>query len=141
MKIDCLPEGVLLYGDPTWRGVCPKEGMEQVTLLNWLRREMGDVGSLAIHPRNEQQLRAGQHAGMIRQKAEGMTPGASDLIIPGNPAFVCELKRQDRTKSRWEDGQLDYLRAAAATGCFACVALGHAAAIDAVRDWQKKTRH
>ena len=65
------------------------------------------------------------------EKAEGMVKGASDIIIPGGPAFVCELKRRDHTKSVWQDGQQEYLYAAQRAGAFVCIALGHKAAREA----------
>lgn len=124
-----------VYGDVTFRGDCPKEDQEQISAFNWLRLEYPEtLGRLALHPRNEQQLRGGQHRGMIKQKAEGLTKGASDIVIPWCPAIVCELKRQDHTKSRFEDGQLDYLIAAKDAGCFVCVALGAKAFVSALKD-------
>ena len=67
-----------------------------------------------------------------------MTKGASDIIIPGSPAFVCELKRRDHTKSRWEDGQQEYLTAAQDAGAFVCIALGADAAMEAFNDWLRR---
>ena len=126
------------YGNQKFRGECPLESMEQITFFNRLRREYPETwGALALHPRNEQQLRGGQFRGIIKQKAEGMTPGASDVIIPARVSFVCEIKRADHTKSRWQDGQVEYLTAAQNAGAFACVALGHAGAWDAFEDWRK----
>jgi hypothetical protein len=102
-----------------------------------LRREYPDtLGVLALHPRNEQLLRGGQFSSVMRHRAEGMAKGAADIIIPGNPAFVCEMKRRDPTKSQWQDGQRDYLAAARDAGCFACVAFGADAAWSAFQDWQ-----
>lgn len=70
-----------IYGNPKWRGKCPLESAEQITFFNQLRKAYPETwGALALHPRNEQQLRGGQHRGMIKQKAEGMTPGASELL-------------------------------------------------------------
>jgi len=126
-----------VYGDASFRGDCPKESTEQITFFNKLRAEYTETwGAIALHPRNEQQLRGGQHRGMIRQKAEGMTPGASDIVIPGAPAFVCEIKRQDHTKSSWQEGQIAYLEAAQNAGCFACVALGWKGAWLAFETWR-----
>jgi hypothetical protein len=137
MRLSDLPPGVRVYGDPAWRGKCPAEAMEQVTFFAKLRRDHPETwGRLALHPRNEQQLRGGQHRALSRQKAEGMTPGAADIIIPARVAFVCELKRQDRTQSAWQDGQVEYLTAAADAGAFACVALGWQAAWQAFEDWR-----
>ncbi len=75
---------------------------------------------------------------MIKQKAEGMTPGASDVIIPGCVTFVCEIKRQDHTKSKWQAGQVEYLTAAHNAGAFACVALGWIGAREAFNQWLLK---
>jgi len=130
---DCL---IPVYGDIKFRGECPKEELEQVTFFNRVRREYPEsYGRLALHPRNEQQLRAGQHVALAKQKAEGMTPGASDIVIPGSPTFVCEMKRRDHTLSAWQPGQMQYLLAAQANGAFVCVALGHKSAWDALLIW------
>ena len=137
MKLTNLPFPV--YGDTSFRGKCPKEDQEQITFFNRLRGDYPDTwGILAIHPRNEQLLKGGQFRGMIKQKAEGMTAGASDIVIPGRVSFVCELKRQDHTQSKWQDGQLPYLIAAHGAGAFACVALGYMAAWQALEDWRVK---
>ena len=85
-------------------------------------------------------MRGGQFRALARHKAEGMTPGASDIVIPARVSFVCELKRRDRTKSEWQDGQIEYLAAAAAAGAFACVALGAAAAWEAFEVWSDETK-
>ena len=129
---------VAIYGDVNFRGKCPKEEIEQVTFFNRLRREYpATYGLIALHPRNEQQLKGSQHRTMIAQKAEGMTLGAADIIIPGAPTFVCEMKRQDHTLSAWKPGQKEYLAAAMNAGAFACIALGHEAAWDAFMTWKR----
>lgn len=90
---------------------------------------------IAIHPRNEGKR---HHVQVAREKAEGMTPGASDIIIPGAPSFVCELKRKDHTKSRWQAEQEEYLQACRQAGAFVCVALGWEAALEAFNNWRQK---
>lgn len=125
-----------VYGNTDFRGKCPLESDEQITFFNKLRREYPTtLGAIALHPRNEGQLRGGQFRGMIKKSAEGMTKGASDVIIPGRRSFVCEIKRQDHTKSHFQDGQEDYLVAAHKAGAFVCVALGWAAAWEGLEDW------
>lgn len=129
-----IPDWLMCYGDLSFRGKCPKESAEQITFFNKLRREYPDsYGMIAIHPRNEGKR---THAQTSRQKAEGMTKGASDIIIPSVPSFICELKRQDHTQSKWQDGQIEYLEAAKCRGCFVCVAMGWKAAWVAFNEWR-----
>lgn len=128
---------VPVFGDVKFRGKCPKETLEQVTFFARLRREYpASYGLIALHPRNEQMLRGSQHQTMISQKAEGMTTGAADIVIPGSPSFVCEMKRKNHTLSTWQTGQKEFLVAAREAGSFACVALGHEAAWEAFIQWK-----
>jgi hypothetical protein len=125
-----------VYGDTSYRGDCPKEGIEQVTFFSRLRREYPDTyGKLGVHPKNEEKRSGKDFHRLAVDKAMGLTPGASDIIIPGAPSFVCEMKRRDHTKSQWQDEQLPYLKAAHETGCFVCVALGADAAWEAFQEW------
>lgn len=116
-----------VYGGE-YRGKCPLESAEQVTAINYIRGRCPNV----IHPRNEGKR---HHNQTTKQKAEGLTKGASDIIIPGSPAFVCELKRKDKTKSRVEPEQVDYLAESIKLGAFCCIAYGHEAAIEAFKEW------
>lgn len=133
---DLAGHGVVTFGDLSFRGKCPTEDQEQITFFGKLRREYPDTwGALALHPRNEG-LRIGGHLGAVsKHKAEGMTPGAADIIIPARVSFVCEMKRRDYTQCAWQEGQTRYLTAAADAGSFACVALGWEAAWDALEYW------
>jgi len=138
MRLNDLPSGILVFGDVDFRGKCPTEAVEQVSFFNRLRREYPDtLGAIAIHPRNEGLKTRGQFSSVAKHAAEGMTPGAADIIIPGRVSFVCEMKRQDRTQSAWQEGQVEYLAAVHAAGGFACVALGCVAAWDALEYWRR----
>jgi len=64
-----------------------------------------------------------------------MTAGVVDVLIPASVPLVMEIKRKDHTKSKWQPGQVEYLRAAQSMGAYACVALGYEDAIAAVRHW------
>ena len=122
-----------IYGDMDYRGPCPSEDVEQVTFFNRLRRNHPDtLAKIAMHPKNEGKRTRYQ---MDTDKAKGLTPGASDIIIPGSPAFVCELKRRDHTKSTWQPGQENYLIISQNHGAFACIALGADAATEALNEW------
>lgn len=134
MKFD---SEIPVYGDIDYRNKkCPTETAEQITFFNWLRREYPDsYGLIAIHIRNEGKRTIHQ---AIREKAEGMVSGAADIVIPGCPTFICELKRIDHTLCKWQEGQQEYLQAAKNNGAFVCVALGHKAAMEAFKEWTGK---
>jgi hypothetical protein len=126
------PDWLPAYYSPP-RAVVPTESQEIVTFFATVRRRYPDtIGKIAVHVRNEGQRTRQQTAW---QKAEGLTKGAADMVIPGDPAFVCEMKRRDPSKSRWQDGQLDYLAAAQKQGAFVCVAFGCDGALQALEDW------
>ena len=127
-------EAIPVYGDTSYRNKkCPSEALEQVTFFNRIRKLYPDTyGLLAVHIKNEGKRTAHQ---AMKDKAEGMTAGASDIIIPGRTSFVCEMKRRDHTLSQWQDGQQEYILAAISAGAFACVALGADAAMEAFEKW------
>ena len=134
MQLEACP--VPIYGDTAWRGKCPKEEVEQISFFNRLRSGYPDsYGLIALHPRNEGLKRAGQFSAVIKHAAEGMAKGAADIVIPGSPSFVCEMKRRDHTQSAWQDGQQAYLAASLKAGAFTCIALGAEAAWTALGVW------
>ena len=125
-----------VFGNKEFRGECPSEAAEAVTFFAKLRREYPDsYGKIATHIRNEG-LRTFYQA--TKQKSEGMVKGAPDIIIPASVAFVCELKRQDHTKSKWQDGQQEYLLEANKHGAFVCIGLGYVGAYEAFIYWKDK---
>lgn len=130
-----LPVGIEVFGNLGFRDKkCPKEVMEQVTFFNQLRDKYPDsYGLIAVHNRNEGKKTVHQ---VVREKAEGMATGAPDIMIPGNPAFLCELKRKDHTLSALQPGQEPYLRASQGVGAYACIAFGWEAAMDAFNHWR-----
>jgi len=129
-----IPDWLKCYGDMDFRGTCPPESAEQITFFAELRRLYPyTYGKLALHPKNEEKRKGKQFNRLAMDKALGMTPGASDIIIP--LGFACEMKRQDHTKSKWQPGQVDYLEAVHDAGGFACVALGWEGAWEALEAW------
>lgn len=136
MIIKAYP-GIALFGDQKYRNKqCPKESLSQITFVNIIRERYPDTyGRALLHPENESKLINGQFSAISKSRAMGMAKGCSDIIIPGNPAFVMELKREDRTLSDITRDQLDYLYAAKECGAFVCIALGHEAAIEAFNEW------
>lgn len=134
-----FPSHIPCYGDPTFRGKCPLESVEQMSLVNQIRRVYPDTfGKIVFHPRNEGLLSKGQFSSVAKHKAEGMTKGAPDCIVPGNPSFLCEIKRANPQLSKWQDGQIEYLEAAQKLGAFVCIALGAKAAWQAFEEYREK---
>ena len=131
-----IPPHIKKYGNMDFRGQCPKEDAELITFFNQLKLHYPDLYDVAIHPDNERLITGTGFNAQSRQKAKGaIRNGASDIIIVGCPTFVCELKRQDHTKSNWQDGQLEFLEASCKRGAFVCVAFGYEAALKALNDY------
>ena len=117
------------YGT-TLTGDHPTEAAEMATFFNQLPHRFKAV---ALHIRNEGKRNDRQ---MQHQKAQGgFIKGASDIIIPAKPAFVCEMKSLNKG-SRASKEQLQYLDDAAAIGAFACLCYGWESAWAALHEWQ-----
>lgn len=126
-----IDQRIKVYGDFLYHNPkCPSEDLEHMTFVNQVRKH--DPDTLLVHVKNEGK-RYGQQAAV--DKAMGMQKGTSDIIIPGNPSFVCELKREDHTVSKWQPLQQEYLIKAQEQGCFSCVAFGWKAAFQAYLEW------
>lgn len=131
-----MHEDIKVFGNMDFRGDCALEDAELITFFNQLRIKYPKLAKVAIHPDNEGLIFGTGFNNHTRQKAKGaIRNGAADIIIVGCPSFVCEMKRKDHTKSRWQDGQLDFLQTSQKIGAFVCVALGYEAALQAVAAW------
>lgn len=130
-----IPSEIKVYGDTSFRGSCPSETAEQQTFFNQLRKQWPQYAAIALHPKNEGKRKGKDFHQLKIDKSMGLNPGASDIIIPGGPTLVIELKKQNLQSARWQPGQQEYLIAAADAGAFACVAGGWVAAMQAVEDW------
>lgn len=130
----------MVFGDLKHRNKkCPRESVEQITFVNRIRNDYPDTyGKILLHPKNEGLRESGQFSAIAKDRAMGhLTIGASDIIIPGRIAFVCEIKRQDSSLSKITDEQIEFLIIAQKLGAFACVALGCDAATEAFNEWMK----
>ena len=130
-----FPKWISVFGSQDYRGECPQELAEQITFFQWLRLQHPELHRIAVHPRNEGERT--YHQARMQRLEGSLNSGASDVIIPAGRAFVCEMKRQDHTQSRWQKGQLEYLEAAHNAGAFVCVALGADAAMEALECYLK----
>lgn len=126
-------KNIPVFGDPSFRGNCPTEDIEQINFYSWLKFNYPQYSLLMIHPKNEGKRKYNQVN--YESRTGGLPTGASDVIIPGNPSFVVELKRANHMKSRWQEGQQEYLLAAKEAGCFVGVALGCNGLKEAFKLW------
>lgn len=126
MKFDSW---LLVFGDLHFRGDCFEEEKEQIIFFDWLKLNHADYARLLIHPKIE-----GKRSFFMQmkdRKTGAMNKGVSDIVIPCSPAFICEIKRKNHIKSKWQDGQKEFLSMAKNKGSFVCVALGADAAKEA----------
>lgn len=130
-----IPDHIKSYGEQKKGTGFPDESAEQKTFFNQLRKKYPQYAAIAIHPKNEQKRKGRDFQTLANDKAMGFCAGASDIIIPGGPALVIELKKQ--SGGRWQPGQVNYLSAAQGAGATVCVAFGWMAAMTAVDDWHK----
>lgn len=128
-----IPDEIRVYGDQLYRGSCPTEQMEHITFFAQLRAQLPELGAIALHPANEgkRHLHRYRHDVLM-----GLSVGAADIVIPGAPTFICELKRRDQMKSKLSETQINWLLSAQEQGAFVCVALGWEAAMQAVQDYR-----
>ena len=119
-----------VYGDLKYRGIDASEANEQMTFVAEVRKTPQGAG--LFHIKNEGKRTEKQ---IFYDKANGMTRGASDIIILGSPTFVCEIKRRHATKAKTDQDQIGFLLYAQSVGCFACFAMGYEAALKAFDEW------
>jgi len=129
-----LPRHIKIYGDTSFRDKnCRQEATEQKEFFGILKELYPHFYRIAIHPKNEGKRT--YHAAAIDADSGALNKGAADIIIPCRFAFVCEMKRADHTLSSISKHQIEYLEAAQEQGAFACIALGCAGALMALKEW------
>lgn len=133
-----FPEWLKVYGDHEFSGLCAKEESDQISLFSWLEWQHPELYKIAVHPKIEGK-RTWQQV-MKDRKTGALKKGAVDVVIPGRPSFVMELKRRNHRKSKWQEGQLEYLQAAKNNGAIVCVALGFDAACAAIEDYIRELK-
>lgn len=125
-----------IIGDLSYRGDCPVEDADLASFFAWVRYQYPQYASLIFHPETEMLVNGGSSfAYHAKSKAKGRVDNLPDVIClpisPGAPAFCCELKRSDISKSlqgrsRKEhfEKQLLILRSHLEHGAVVSVALG-----------------
>lgn len=128
-----LNPAIPTYGNPEYRGKCPKETAEQVTCINWVKAQYPQTyGKLIFHPKLDGKKSFQQIA---KEKMEGVIAGVPDIVVPARVTGLFEIKRKDPTQSKWQAGQQPYLLTAKEQGAWVCVCLGHEAFMEAFKEW------
>ncbi|AUR92543.1 hypothetical protein NVP1173O_67 [Vibrio phage 1.173.O._10N.261.55.A11] len=96
--------GIEIYGDLGYRGDCPLEDSDLASFFAWVRYNYPQYESLIFHCETEfNPTSASSYAYHTKSKAKGRLDGIADIVcLPvssGAPAFLCELKRLDISKS------------------------------------------
>lgn len=130
-------QNIPVYGDWDYRGDCPVEDGDLASFFAWVRHQYPKYQHLIFHPENEWKpgKSGGSYAHYASKIAKGMVPRMGDVvclpIAKSAPAFICELKRLDVSKSlqsrkRKEHflEQIVLLESQKQHGNFACLAFG-----------------
>lgn len=112
----------------------PSERDEQVTFFNHLRKHKPHLALVATHIKNEGKRSMWQAQ---EDKANGLVTGAPDIIIPGSPTLLIELKKRSKS-AKIAPPQLAYMEAAEKMGCESYLCYGWQAAMKAVEEWESK---
>lgn len=133
---------------PDWLPVYGQRNKDETQPETWHQKQFfsfirvaypNSYGRVAFHAKNESRRNYGQ---VYFDKSQGLTKGVSDIIIPGNPTFVCELKKSNLTEKtitsskHWVE-QLKYLETCRKLGAFVCLARGYKGAEQAFNEWKK----
>src|SRR5690606_23059711 len=123
---------VRIYGKAD-QDKAPSESVEMSTFFSRLRAQYPHTyGAVGIHVRNEGKRTFAQASKMMLEG--GFVKGTPDIIIPGSPTFLCELKSRKKG-SRPSKEQMAYLETATKTDAFCVIAYGYEEAWNALNDW------
>ncbi len=114
----------------------PSEDSEQITFLNQLRKQKPHLAKVAVHIKNEGKRTMEQ---IQKDKAMGLVTGASDILIPGAPTLLIELKKRT-SRAKPTDEQLEYIEDAEALGAMGFVCWGWEQGMIAVEIWENARR-
>lgn len=136
IDVDVLrSKGILVFGDPDFRGDCPKEEGACQTIVNQTKKRYPNL--VFMHIKNEGARRSDQ---IKREKAMGFITGASDYLFVGYPMMALEVKRSNPKLSTIDTQQIEFLEKVISLGGIAVVALGGVAGVEAVEYFISKQK-
>lgn len=118
--------GVVVSGYDECSQDCPKERIEQINFVSWIRHKYPDL--VCFHPVNESDVPV-QKRVLLRQ--EGLLPGIPDIVILSNIGghggygfAVIEMKRKNHRKSEISKDQIKILKYCSLSGGLAVLSFG-----------------
>ncbi|AXH71884.1 MAG: putative type III restriction endonuclease [Caudoviricetes sp.] len=133
--------GIEIIGDTSFRGLCPLEDAETITLVNQIKDAHDKrFEHSVIHVKNEKHRKDKKD---FRELAEERKKGSiivgwSDVCVTGWPSLFIEVKRLDHTQSECPQVELDFLVANQKNDCWCGVALGWRAGMEFFERWYKE---
>ncbi len=116
----------------------PSEHVEQMLVCNWLDARYPDIVFFSVPNGAKLGGSEGQRYGMVNKlKAEGMTPGAPDLVIlAARGKFHGCLVEMKRIKgSKLSENQREFLARAEASGFYTIVGYGYVNATELLEEY------
>lgn len=141
---------VPIFGDISFRGDCKKEDPELAFMYQSLKLKYPQYEHLFFHVVNEwKPTGTTSYAHYAKLINKGMKPRLADFIClpikPGAPAFLCEMKRLDISKSLNSKArkehyleQISLLASQKQNGAVVCVALGGNNGIQAFTEYVER---
>lgn len=130
-----------VVGDTSFRGDCPLEDAETITLINQIKSAYDGRFALSVlHVKNEKHRKDKTDFRELaaERKKGAMIAGWVDVTVTGFPTLFIEMKRLDHTLSTVPKVELDFLVANQKNDCWCCVALGWRAGFAFFERWVKE---
>lgn len=120
---DLEQSGVVVAGYDECNEECPKERIEQINFISWIRYNYPHF--ICFHPVNESDVPVQKRASL---EQEGLLAGVPDIVIlnplDGYHFVVIEMKRKNHRKSEISKHQVSILKKASNAGGLAALAFG-----------------
>lgn len=116
-------DGLIEYRPSVLPKTCPKERIEQIDSVSWVREHYPEYAALMLHPVNEGAIPVQYRVDLYKQ---GQLPGASDILFLKSgarwPKAAIEIKRIKGGHA--SEDQVKFLLAVKADGGYTAIARG-----------------
>lgn len=138
---DCAANGIEIFGDANWRGDCPLEDADTITICNHIRQAHGGrFEKSVLHVMNEKHRKdkADFRQLLAERKKGAIITGWSDVCVTGWPTLFMEVKRKDLSLSKLPQVEIDFLVANQNNDAWVFVVPGWEAGIACFENWYQQ---